>query len=279
MRHSGNKDITLLLFAHPDDEFFILPAIRRMREANENVLVVYLTDGSGYGVNPLDRLQESTKVLASWGVVPSQIASVGVESGIPDLKLHTKLSEVYQQVRKIIGKRTVRRIITHAWEAGHPDHDAAHLIGFRIAKEQNVEGGLYEFSAYHTWNRRYPFVRCMKLIPAETVDEYLPHVAPRSLKEALEWAAASMRYPSQRRTFLGLLPFSLPPILLRRTLRLRLAPERNYLEPPYQGQLLSEVRFKVTFSEFVSAIFPFLLDQEEVTPFKERGCYPQLRLS
>jgi LmbE family N-acetylglucosaminyl deacetylase len=243
--------ICLLLLAHPDDEFFILPAIQHINSAGAKVLILFLTDGSAYGVEPENRIEESRNVLAQWGVHPQSIASIGIKLKVADLTLHRNFEASYAAVIEAIKGYSIELIITHSWEGGHPDHDAAHLIGVRLARDLRRSRSIYEFSAYNLWRRWWPFIRCMSLINEEH-DEESCHLARRtSLFTAVRWTKSVLGYRSQWRTFLQLMPFCLPQLVWWRRVPLRLVPEsRDYNLPPHPGVTISEKRFNVSFTEF-----------------------------
>lgn len=149
-------------------------------------------------------------------------------------------------------KRQFARIYATAWDGGHADHDAAHLLAVALARIHGAE--LLKFSLYHKLGALGPILRCMAPIPQ-------PGVAvsePVTFRGALSWLLAARHYRSQLRAFSGLLPLCLPQILFRRSLPLRRVGNRDYRMRPYPGELFYEARFKVPYQEFHDATPPFI---------------------
>ena len=132
------------------------------------------------------------------------------------------------------------------------DHDVAHLLS--LALTQTRGGTLYEFSLYHGHQMPPPFFRCMKLIPApgELIRDTV------SLSDAFRWLLSVRHYRSQRKTFLGLVPFCLKGILFKRELFVRAVTTRDYLAPPHKGPLFYETRFKVPHESFLVETCAFI---------------------
>src|SRR4029079_13639426 len=83
-------------------------------------------------------------------------------------------------------------IITLAWEGGHQDHDAAHLVALALAIARGVR--CIDFPPY--LGKRRPYRVLARLCIGET--------RRLSMREIWRRAMLCWRYPSQRRTWLGL---------------------------------------------------------------------------
>lgn len=249
---SAEPQTALFLLAHNDDEFFVLPRLDREIAAGNRIICVYTTDGAAYGESPERRLQESKAVLCRRGVAESDILPLGEQLGIRDGTSFQSIEPLWQEILSMGARHHFSRIYVPAWEGGHADHDAAHLLAVALARTQGSE--VFEFSLYHCHRAIKPLIRCMSLVP-------FPGLITQervSFAGALSWAMEARRYPSQRRAFLGLLPFCLPQILLRRALCLRRVEDRNYRVPPHAGKLFYEIRFKVPYEEFRAATRSFV---------------------
>ncbi len=247
-----NRDSVLFLFAHNDDEFFVLPQLEREVAAGHRVVCVYTTDGAAYGESPKRRLDESLSVLCPRGVAAQDIIPLGDQIGVRDGVSHRSIELLWERLSVAFGGQRFSRIYIPAWEGGHADHDAAHLLGVALARSQAAEA--VEFSLYHSYRAFKPLIRCMSLIP---FPGNITHTKV-SLGGALSWIFEARNFPSQRRAFLGLLPFCLPQILMRRSLPLRVVEHRNYRQRPHEGRLFYEIRFKVPYEEFFSATASFI---------------------
>jgi N-acetylglucosamine malate deacetylase 2 len=149
----------LLLVAHPDDETIgasaVVPRI-------SDCTVTYLTDGA-----PLDpqfwspttkgsradyastRWREALSALALVGVPPARIHWLGGldQDAISDLpNLIARFTDLLRQLQPQV-------VITHPYEGGHPDHDAASLVVRAAIKllqrDQEDTPELLEMTSYH----------------------------------------------------------------------------------------------------------------------------------
>lgn len=119
----------LLVFAHPDDETIALGA--RIDRFDDGLLVL-ITDGAPrneddrkqHGFSSLDdyrteRFRELNRTLDVAG------AFLGRKClGIPDQEASTHLVEITHLLAGIIKEFEPEVVFTHAYEGGHPDHDA-----------------------------------------------------------------------------------------------------------------------------------------------------------
>lgn len=249
---SFNQEKVLFVFAHHDDEFFVLPRIQREIRAGNEVFFLYTTDGRAYGEDSNRRLSETTAVLLASGAARENILSIGIEAGIPDGASHKAIGRLWEGVRARVSNE-FSRVYTMAWEGGHVDHDVAHLIGVALLRLGRAKE-LLEFSGYRSLCLPGPLFRCLSLLPAAS--ERL--LTKLSFGEALRWLWTATKYPSQRKTFLGLGPMCLYPVLILRKLECQLVPPRDYLTRPHSGALLYESLFRVPFDEFLAGTTPFI---------------------
>ena len=239
----GEKNLDLkavLLVAHPDDETIGASAcMARLR----NCTVVFLTDGA-----PRDpalrspratgsrasyarmRRDEAITALALVGVTPDRILFLG---GVDQEAVHEaptlaeRFATLLQQIQPDI-------IITHPYEGGHPDHDAAALIAVLSRKileqEKKTTPAVLEITSYHLRDGQ-----CV-------TGEFLPHdCGQNSGKEELTLQLSPEErnrkeqmlsaYVSQQVVLSG---FSVGPE------RLRPAPAYDFTIPPHPGNLWYE---------------------------------------
>ncbi|MHB1544853.1 MAG: PIG-L deacetylase family protein [Gammaproteobacteria bacterium] len=249
----------LLLLAHNDDEYFSSLHIINEVKSGNRVLVAYLTHGSIYGVDSETRVAESTRVLIRLGIHPADIFLLGYENDIFDGRLSERIVDGYEILcSRISEELRIDRMYVMAWEGGHPDHDACHMIGVAYARTRNLRQQLYEFPAYHAVRSRLKSSGVMKFINSnlDTLS-----TAPNRVNGFRALCLASS-YKSQLSTFLALLPGSATQLLLRGYQECRRVPEdRDYTQPPHNGTLLYERRFRFSFGSFTKntqAIYKYL---------------------
>jgi N-acetylglucosamine malate deacetylase 1 len=140
---------TLFLFAHQDDEFGVFHEIAETLARGERAVCIYLTNGAWKKVTPEIRNAESLQVLQRVGVPASDIHFLGTEIGIADSTLANNFQKSWDALLKLsadIGG--VTRVVMHAYEGGHHDHDAGHVLGLTLAKQLNVFDTSRQFPLY-----------------------------------------------------------------------------------------------------------------------------------
>jgi LmbE family N-acetylglucosaminyl deacetylase len=217
---------SLLVFAHPDDETIALGArIHRYAEG----LLVHVTDGAprngldsaAHGFSSVDdyraaRFGELDQALLAGGAahLPRQCLAV------PDQEASLELVELSNVLACTIGEATPEAIFTHAYEGGHPDHDAcAFAVHQAVSLLVGPKPLIVECALYHAG----PF--------GMEIGTFLPHVATLSQidynltpEEQERKRAMIAAYTSQRQT---LAQFRLD------TERFRIAPRYDFTRPPH----------------------------------------------
>jgi N-acetylglucosamine malate deacetylase 2 len=233
-----NSFKALFLAAHPDDETIgASAALNRLSD----VTVAYLTDGaprdprfrSPHVTGSRDsyacvRAEEAVSALATAGIPAERIVFLG---GV-DQESISEASLLLKRFLELIRGSRPSVVITHPYEGGHPDHDAAALIArlaAEIASQQGLAAlGLLEMTSYHLQDGK------------RVSGEFLPSAslaqeASITLKLTSEERAIKARmlgsYVSQWHILSG---FPLEPE------RLRVAPTYDFSQPPHPGQLWYE---------------------------------------
>lgn len=245
----------LFLLAHPDDEFACSMRIRALVREGGEVHCAYLTDG-GYGGQPVERRRhESLRVLRRLGVPPERAHFIGEQQGLPDGGLHSHLDRAYSALEALLARiGALDGLHVPAWEGGHQDHDAVHLLGLALAVQHTWTGSLRQFPLYHGAGLPGPFFRVLApLAENGTVRSYTAPWPERLLAIRL-----CLAYASQWRTWVGLLPFFALHMLCHGTFPEQAVDPRRVRATPHAGQPLYERRGFLTYARFREAADAFL---------------------
>jgi LmbE family N-acetylglucosaminyl deacetylase len=146
----------MVLAAHPDDEVI---GASSLLSRFPNSIVVFLTDGAtrdphfwtgGPYASREDyartRRIEAEQALAVAGMSCEQILWLG---GV-DQEAILEVRSLAERFEAILAEHSLDAIITHPYEGGHPDHDAAALIA-RVAVSATCDHApdLFEMTSYH----------------------------------------------------------------------------------------------------------------------------------
>ncbi len=241
-RSMVNAEVRLLvLAAHPDDETIgASTLLGRVRGA----VVIFLTDGA-----PRDRQFRPPHVKGSRqlyaciraGEAASALAHVEIPqerilflSGV-DQEAIFQVGALVDELVPILQEFQPTILATHAYEGGHPDHDAAALIarlGVQVATRQigNVIN-VVEMTAYHAVDGQR--------VTGEFLDA--PPLFASSVEPTIQFKMSSQERTRKAR-MLGcyisqwhvLSDFPLEPE------RFRVAPLYDFTQPPHEGQLWYE---------------------------------------
>jgi hypothetical protein len=239
---------TAFLLAHQDDELGCLPEIEAaVQPGGREAVCIFLTDGAARRAPPARRNRESLEALTRRGVAAADIHFLGTELAVPDGALIEHLDEVDAALGKVLARAArLARIVVHAWEGGHQDHDAAHLLGVTAAVRLDVLSASRQFPLYRAARRGpFPYVAFAPLPENGPVD-----CRAFSGARGLGYLRTAFGYRSQWRTVLGLLPFLAYHNAIRRQQQLQpLSPART-AQRPHNGRLLYEAMGRMTYAHF-----------------------------
>jgi len=254
----GAVERHLFVFAHPDDEFACLEQIRRSLAAGCEIVCAYLTDGA-YGGQPIEpRIEESRRALGRQGVAPASIHFLGAAAGIPDGELPSRMRTAYEALCDLVLRSgEVTACFVTAWEGGHQDHDASYAILMAMRQNGLLNAPVWQFPLYNGAGLPGPLFRVMHPLPSNGPTTLLSvSMQPRLLD-----LRTCMGYPSQWRTWLGLLPFVAIKLLFQGSYTLQAADEKALEQRPHAGKLLFERRSTTTW-EHVRQGYLALLEKE-----------------
>ncbi|MGO4702307.1 PIG-L deacetylase family protein [Dyella sp. 2RAB6] len=236
----------LFVFAHPDDEFACLEQLRRSVAEGHEVVCAYLTDGAygGQAVEP--RIEESQRALARQGVAAQSLHFIGAAAGIPDGGLPARMRTAYELLCELVSQQgPVTACFVTAWEGGHQDHDASHAILLAMRRNGHVDAPVWQFPLYNGEGLPGPLFRVMHPLTSNGPTTWLPI----SVRHRLLDLRTCLGYPSQWRTWLGLLPFVAFKLLFQGSYALQLASDDALEQRPHAGKLLYERRSPVTWEQ------------------------------
>lgn len=210
-----------IVVAHPDDESLWLgTALRRL----PNAILIHLTDGAPEDMRDARRLgfdtreaysaARSRELDAALRLLEVRPRRIGY--GFVDQGLAHHLPELVDRLREALAG--MQAVVTHPYEGGHPDHDAA-----AFAVRRAFAGEIVEFAAYHlaggkrVWGRFWP--------DAETPE----HIRPLSADERALVARAIDAHETQRDVTGGFRPAAE---------HWRPAPRYDFAAPPPPGEAL-----------------------------------------
>ncbi|HJU09974.1 MAG TPA: PIG-L family deacetylase, partial [Candidatus Binataceae bacterium] len=147
-----------VLAAHPDDE--IIGAGVQLSKL-ERVTVIYITDGAPRNLNDAKtagfesaeeyasaRRSEAVAALALCDVVPPQILCLNVA----DQEASHNLRLISRSIAPLLDGNDI--VLTHPYEGGHPDHDAAAFcarasVSLLQRARRRLPKAIIEFTSYH----------------------------------------------------------------------------------------------------------------------------------
>lgn len=222
---------TLVLAAHPDDETI---GISRLLSRFPQSMVAFLTDGAprdpGLRSAGLDvsreayaeaRKKEALQALAHADISSQRIFWLG---GV-DQEAVFDICLLGQRLAELMAKMRPDVVITHAYEGGHPDHDAAAVVARLATLRFDHAPLLLEMTSYHARDGRCVTGEFLERGSAPEIRIELPQ-SDRERKARMMGA-----YTSQR-LVLENFPIDCEP--------LRVAPDYDFSQPPHPGKLWYE---------------------------------------
>ena len=141
-----------IVVAHPDDETIAAGASFRLMPG---LLLVHITDGAPRRLDDAKRAgfnspaayaaareRELRSVLALAGVDPTR-----AQLGIPDQDASLHMPAIADDLGRLFARHGTEAVLTHAYEGGHPDHDAT-ACAVQLAAGR-VGLPIVEFAGYH----------------------------------------------------------------------------------------------------------------------------------
>lgn len=227
---------TLVAVAHPGDE--TIGASSRLTRI-ETAGILYATDGvpsDGFEAHAAGcetraeyaalRRKEARRALAHVGISSEH----AVFLDYPDQQASFNLLSLTADLRRWIAATRPEVLLTHAYEGGHPDHDAvafaAHAAVGMLTQEGLDAPVLVEFAGYHASGDEWLFSEFIPVSDASSERVVRLATEARALKQRLlachrSQSLALSEVPVEKESF-------------------RLAPAYDFTRPPHDGGLLYE---------------------------------------
>lgn len=223
----------LVLAAHPDDET-IGASVLLSRFPHSSV--AFLTDGAPRVRNLWPptvkgsredyaklRKQEAVRSLANAEILQERIAWLGTV----DQEAVFEIGPLAQRCNELLNRIRAEILVTHPYEGGHPDHDAAAIVARLAVREPDEKSRplLLEMTSYHARDGR--------CVTGEFLNPGLtPEMGFELSSEDRERKRKMMNAYASQRLVLENFPVDRE--------RLRLAPEYDFSKPPHEGKLWYE---------------------------------------
>jgi LmbE family N-acetylglucosaminyl deacetylase len=220
---------TLVLVAHPDDETI---GCGVLLQRLPDPAVVFATDGAPrdrwfwekYGTREVYAQQREREARDALGIAGVHEFHVLEAAGgrICDQELFRHLEPAYDALNALAQRLRREALVTHAYEGGHPDHDACSFLARVLADERKLP--VWEFPLYH---RSDGLMVRQEFLPDEHGGENV-RVVESSADEAERKRRMATAYESQKQV-IAEFPSQVE--------RFRPQPQYDYSRPPHAGRL------------------------------------------
>ncbi len=238
MKINEKNTIALFLFAHQDDEFGVFYQLEKECSAGNTVYCIYVTDGTATA-SAQQRNSESISVLLKLGVSRENIIFIGQELSITDGRLYDHVNTLVSWLDNFFdNQKKIKYCYVPAWEGGHPDHDMLHAITVHLMAARNQLANVRQYPLYNGFNLPGPLFSVMSTLKENgPVDhQHIP------LMSRLRYIRLCLSYPSQWKTWVGLLPFVCVNYLYKGSQKLQAVNIERLSHPPHNGRLYYERR-------------------------------------
>lgn len=230
--------LALFLFAHQDDEFGVFHQIGRERAAGRDLRCLFITDG-GATADPALRDAESRRVLTALSVRADEMAFLGRELGIPDGAMDRHVASYIDFLCGFLEAHPeIVVCYVPAWEGGHPDHDVMHAATLVTFARLRPQVPVLQYPLYNGRGLSGPWFRVLSPLPEN--GPVLGH--PLTVGDRLRYLRLCLSYPSQWKTWMGLLPFVGLSYLTRPVQQLQETSIDRVRQRPHEGPLYYERR-------------------------------------
>ena len=227
----------LVIAAHPDDETI---GAGILMSQTPGVQIVHVTEGSppnlsdarasGFSTRQAyakARRTEAVKALAKAGIREDAITNLC----FVDQQVSFHMEDLAFRIVELIEETKPKILLTHAYEGGHPDHDAVAFACHLAYQLQYKQRGkcvfdLLEFTGYHAENGR---MKICEFLPYRGQEQYRFCLTPEERQLKIDMLTA---FESQSKT--------LQHFLSPQSETFRRAPIYDFSRAPHDGKLFYE---------------------------------------
>jgi LmbE family N-acetylglucosaminyl deacetylase len=238
----------LWVFAHQDDEIAAAGLILAANRRGDQVWCSFLVDGGAH------RRDESVRALELAGVSRGRISF----AAFPDSALHRHLDAALAGLESTMDGISFDEVGCLAWEGGHQDHDAAHLVAAVFALRRGLP--VWEVPLYNGAGVPGPFFRVLHPLGRGW------ERSPVALRDVFTIISMIGTYRSQRRSWIGLGPEAILKLLMARRVSRRRVDLSRARETPHRGRLFYERRFGCEQSVVRAAAVEFIARHDPDQP-------------
>jgi LmbE family N-acetylglucosaminyl deacetylase len=220
----------LILVAHPDDETIGAGGlICKLR----NPFILHVTDGAppnldfaraaGFQTRAAYAEQRERELACALnlGGIPQ---SNRIWLGLPDQTASLDLTGLVGRLYAVLNDFHPDAILTHAYEGGHPDHDATAFAVHATCRKLLWSPRVYEFTSYHAASPWDGSLACGSFLPGQDQGEVLV-LSERDRRRKAQMVACFTTQAEMLRWF-GV-----------EQERFRRAPVYDFAEPPHSGRI------------------------------------------
>lgn len=235
----------VVLLPHYDDEVFVVFPLLQIPKYKEQILFVFIIQDKSEV-----RKKESLRFLQSYGFSIKQVLFLDQLISVPDGAVIQYLQTIESYLKKYLNPFQLDYFIAPAWEGGHQDHDACYVLSNKLALDFSCQSAHY--CTYTGYKSKGKFFNIIKPIPNQNQEISYSNltVEPISMLQILGLIWRIRFFPSQFKTWIGILPMLIIRLFTYRKIPMLMGDLKISQKPPHDGLLLYERYSRMTYEQF-----------------------------